>query len=66
MEGTPELRFTVPPSLLEVSKREPRFVLRPIPGLMPVDFALLTPDFIEKLAGDKEFNANFEILIVPK
>jgi hypothetical protein len=66
MEPVRELRFTIPKSFLEVFAQEPRFVLKPFPGLWPVDIRLLRSGLLEKLVADEEFNANFEIMIVPR
>lgn len=59
-----ELRFDIPKVLLEAFAKNPRFVLKPAPGLWPVDPKILP--LLERLVRDKEFNANFEIVIMPK
>lgn len=63
-----EMRFTIPPALLEIFAREPRVVIKWRPdGLWPVDPMILREtDFLRKLAADKEFIENFEIVIMPK
>jgi hypothetical protein len=66
MEPIREVRFTIPKPLLEVFAQEARFVLRPLPGLWPVDAKFLKSGLLEKLVADKEFNANFEIMITPR
>ena len=66
MEPGRELRFVIPKSFLEVFTREPRFVIKPFPGLWPVDIKLLKSGLLEKLVIDKEFNENFEIVIMPR
>jgi hypothetical protein len=66
MAPNKELRCTIPKSFLDVFNKEPRIVLKPFPGLWPVDIGLLKNGLLEKLAADKEFNANFDIMIVPK
>jgi hypothetical protein len=66
MAPNKDLRFTIPKSFLDVFTKEPRFVLKPYPGLWPVDINLLRTGLLDKLAADKEFTTNFEILIVPK
>lgn len=66
--GKGEVRFTIPRSLLEIFAKEPRVVLKWRPdGLWPIDLAILQKtDLINKLATDKEFNENFEIVIMHK
>lgn len=66
MEPGREQRLTIPKSFLEVFAREPRIILKPIPGLWPVDISLLRSGLLEKLAADKEFNAGFEIMVVAR
>jgi hypothetical protein len=66
MEPGRELRFVIPKSFLEVFAREPRIVIKPFPGLWPVDIKLLKSGLLEKLVIDKEFNENFEIVIMPR
>jgi hypothetical protein len=59
-----KLRFKIPKVLLKAFAEQPRIILDPAPGLWPVDLRALPS--LEKLARDKEFKANFEIMIVPK
>lgn len=59
-----EFRFDIPKVLLEAFAENPRLVLKPAPGLWPVDLKILP--LLERLVRDKEFNANFEIVIMPK
>jgi hypothetical protein len=66
MEPVREVRFTIPKSFLEVFTQEPRLVLKPSPGIWPVDIKLLRSGLLEKLVADKEFNAHFEFIIVPR
>ncbi len=62
---SPRESFIIPKVFLDVFVKEPRIVLKPFPGLMPVDIKLLKSGLLEKLIDDKEFNANFKIMIVP-
>lgn len=61
-------RFTIPPALLKVFSQEPRVVFKDRPdGIWPVDPIMLQKaDWLQKLAADKEFNAKFEIVIMPR
>lgn len=59
-----ELRFVIPEVLLEAFAQQPRIILEPAPGLWPVDLRVLP--LLEKLVRNEEFNAKFEILIVPR
>jgi hypothetical protein len=63
-----ELRFTLPKVLLDTFVAEPRFVLEKLPsGLWPVDVrAFQNVEFVKKLAADRDFIKNFEIVIMPK
>ncbi len=66
MDPSREERFTIPKVLLESFAKEARIVLKPLPGLWPVDMKLLRSGMLEKLAADKAFQRDFEILIVHK
>jgi hypothetical protein len=59
-----ETRFTIPKVFLEAFVKEPRFVLKPSPGLWPVDLKVFP--LLEKMIRDAEFNKNFEIVIMPR
>ncbi len=63
-----EQRFKIPPILMESFANEARVVLDlNTRGLLVIDPGLLTKsDVLRKLAADKDFTANFEVLIVPK
>ncbi len=61
-----ETRFTIPKAFLEAFVKEPRIILKPWPGLWPVDARLLKTGLLEKLLADQEFVANFDVMIVPK
>ena len=67
MESVRRRHFVIPKGILEVLEEQPRFVIDPAPGFWPIDIAILRrTDLLEKLAADKEFNANYEIVIMPK
>ena len=67
MDSTRKRRFTIPRGVLEVFDEQPRFVVEPAPGFWPIDIAILQKtDILDKLAADKEFNENFEIVIMPR
>ena len=59
-----ELRFEIPKILLEGFREHPRIVLKPAPGLWPVDMKVL--HLLEKMMNDKEFYDKYEILVVQK
>lgn len=59
-----KFRFNIPKVLLEAFAENPRLVFDPSAGLWPVDLKMLP--LLEKLVRDKEFTANFEIVIMPK
>ncbi len=59
-----DTRFTIPPVFLDIFKKEPRIVLKPWPGLWPVDLKVFP--LLEKMIRDEEFNRNFEIVIMPR
>lgn len=63
-----EVRFTIPPRFLELFAQEPRVVIKWRPdGLWPIGPEILRKtDLLQKLAADKEFNKNFEIVIMAK
>jgi len=63
-----EMRFKIPKALLEGFSREPYVLLKHHPaGLWPVDIRMLVESgLVEKLAADKEFIENFEIVIMRK
>jgi hypothetical protein len=66
MEPIRERQVTIPKAFLEAFTQEPRIVLPPFPGLWPVDMRLLRSDFLEQMINDEEFNARFQVMIVPK
>jgi hypothetical protein len=57
-------RFEIPRVLLEAFEKQPRIVLNPAPGLWPVDPEVLHS--LVKVAENKEFKENFEIMVVPR
>jgi len=59
-------RVVIPKRFLEMFLKEPRFVLDPAPGLWPVDIRILREGMLEKLMADKQFAANFDVMVVPK
>ena len=63
-----EVRFTIPPQFLELFAQQPRVVIKWRPdGLWPIGPEILRrPELLQKLAADKEFNRNFEIVIMAK
>lgn len=67
LENT-QLRFNLPKVLLDEFVANPRIVMKnPAPGLWPVDIRQLqNVEFIKKLAADRDFAKNFEIVIMPK
>ncbi len=64
---TNELRVDLPPKLMEVFAQSPRIVIKGHPaGLWPVDPAILKKIDLAKLIADKDFNANFEVVIMQR
>lgn len=62
-----EVRFIMPKRLMEQFSKEPRVLIKWRPdGLWPVDPYLLRRIDWKKLATDREFNKNFEVVIMPK
>jgi hypothetical protein len=61
-----EQSVTIPKVFLEAFNSEPRIVLKPFPGLWPIDPGLLKKGLLEKLMADKSFKQKFDIMIVPK
>ncbi len=59
-------QFTIPKVLLEGFATQPRIVFKPIPGIWPVDIKLLRNGWLEKMAADKEFARNCDVVIMPK
>ncbi len=62
-----EMQITIPPSLMEFFAKKPRIVVKPWPGLIPIDFAMLkNHEFLAKLADDVEIKKNFDLMLVPR
>lgn len=63
-----ELRLTVPAPLMELFVKTPRIIIKRFPpGLWPIDLGILrNPEVLRKLAENKEFKDQFEIVIMPK
>ena len=63
-----EMRFTIPPKLLQVFQEQPRVVIKWRPdGMWPVGPEMLrNPGWLEKLAADREFMRDYEVVIMPK
>ena len=67
VSGPNEARITIPEGLLQVFAQQPRIVIKWRPdGLWPVDPGLLVKVDWKKLAADREFIQNFEVVIMPK
>jgi hypothetical protein len=66
MEPVHGRKFEIPKVFLDAFVKEPRFVLKPYPGFWPVDINLLKSGLMDKLLADKEFAANFEVVIMPR
>ena len=66
MGASRKTRFTIPKKYAEIFAQELRIIVEPSPGLWPVDAKLLRSGMLEKMVNDKEFNANFEIVIMQK
>jgi hypothetical protein len=66
--GDGELRFTIPPALLQAFSQSPRVVIKwQTAGLWPIDPGLLQKsELLQRLAADKEFNQKFEVVVMPK
>ena len=63
-----ELRFKIPQVLLEGFTKEPYILLKDCPiGLWPIDIRMLVEsDMWKRLVDNKEFNENFEMVIMPR
>jgi hypothetical protein len=63
-----DVRFVIPPALLEGFSKEPHVLLKHHPaGLWPVDIRWLFESGLWKeLASDKEFAQNYELVIMPR
>lgn len=63
-----EVRFTIPKVLHEAFAQEPRVLIKWRPdGIWPIDPGLLRrTDLLDRLIEDREFNENFEIVIMRK
>ena len=67
MDADRRHRFVIPKGIFEFLEEHPRIIIEPAPGLWPIDIAILRQShFLDKLAADKEFSKNFEIVIMPK
>jgi hypothetical protein len=66
MEPVREIRLSIPKPVLEILAQEPRIVLKPAPGLWPIDAKLLKSGLLEKLAADREFQEQYEVMIMPR
>jgi hypothetical protein len=60
-------RFVIPPALVKYFVEHPRVVIKPAPGLIPIDLAVFRKEIqtLQKLTADKEFADNYEIVIMP-
>lgn len=58
----------IPKVLLETFQKDPRIIIKYRPdGIWPIDPGILIKsDIIQKLAKDKDFVANFDIIVSPK
>ncbi len=65
---TEVFRFEIPPILLKQFQESPRMVIKWRPdGIWPVPPEWFTKiDFWRELAANKEFNENYEIVIMPR
>jgi len=61
-----EVRFTLPPKLLQIFSQEPRVVIKYRPdGLMPIDTIIINqPELLQKLVATPEFKKEFEVVIM--
>jgi hypothetical protein len=62
-------RYVIPPELLEIFKQEMRVIPQwpPAPGYWPVDIRVLVEHgLLEKLVKNKQFNEQFQIVIMPR
>jgi hypothetical protein len=61
-----EVRFTLPPKLLQIFSQEPRVVIKHRPdGLMPIDTIIINqPELLQKLVATPEFKKEFEVVIM--
>ena len=69
MERSPkEVRVKIPKILLKKFREEPRILMKWRPdGLWPLDIGMLKDqEFINDLVNDKDFNKNFEIVVMPR
>jgi hypothetical protein len=57
--------FPIPKVLLEGFATQPRIIVKPIPGIWPVDVKFLKGGFLDKAAADKDFEKNWRVMIVP-
>jgi hypothetical protein len=65
----PERHFTIPPELREVFLKDWRVIgpWPPAPGYWPIDIRVLVEGgLLQKLAANKEFTNQFQIVIMPK
>jgi hypothetical protein len=56
----------IPLKLHEAFKKEQRILLDERIGLWPIDARMIKEGFLDKVLDDKEFNAQFDIVIMPK
>ena len=63
-----EIRVSIPPVILDSFVKEARVVIKWRPdGIWPIDPGLLlNEEFVKRLAADKQFNKNFEIVVMPR
>lgn len=63
-----EMRIEIPKKMIEAFKQEPKILIKECPcGLWPIGPELLRKfDLMDKLVFDKEFQENFEIVIIPR
>jgi hypothetical protein len=66
-KGLNELRFNIPKRFMTVFAQQPRVIIKWRPnGLWPVDPSILQKVNWNELVSDKEFNEQFEVVIMPR
>jgi hypothetical protein len=62
-----ELSFAIPPKILNIFEQEPRVILKPFPGILLIDLKKARQlELLQKLANDKEFASQFDVVLMPK
>ncbi len=56
-----DIQFRIPKVLLDRFEEEPRFILKPYPGILLLDIKNL-----QVLLEDKEWAKNYDVVLMPK